>query len=399
MRLKEPALILMAAVLFWGTAQAEKLRCPDQNTLTRGARTALVGAQKFISAKRISEAKSALEHFLRECPDETHAYITFLLADLSLQQGKTEEAQAGYEETLALCPDYAPAWQNLAKLCYDLGQFTRAGKAFDRAWELTGRMRHDLRFYAAAAYAAGKMPQEALALAQFLCSGKAGPPKPDWVKLMVQLSLESKGDKKKGTEAVTILERLLSESSPEPYLFRLAASLYLNRHDYDQAARTLAAYGLLNPLTYKETTLLADLYNTLGIPGKAAEHYEKALAMNPSQKLFEQLATARFESRDLQAGLEDSDRGLAAYPDSRALWKVRGWILYEKKDFNGASRAFQTAHSLNPKDTRSLYMHGLCACRAGHVESAKKALEQAAVHTEYRARAQGLIRQMGKENG
>ena len=49
---------------------------------------------------------------------------------------------------------------------------------------------------------------------------------------------------------------------------------------------------------------------------------------------------------------------------------------------------------LNKKDAKSLFMHGLCACRAGHTDQARKILKQAAAHRRYKTQAMALIRQM-----
>jgi Tfp pilus assembly protein PilF len=44
-------------------------------------------------------------------------------------------------------------------------------------------------------------------------------------------------------------------------------------------------------------------------------------------------------------------------------------------------------------------MQGVCACRAGHRDRAKKVLDQAAAHSKYKQQALGLIRQMEAEHG
>lgn len=49
---------------------------------------------------------------------------------------------------------------------------------------------------------------------------------------------------------------------------------------------------------------------------------------------------------------------------------------------------------LNKKDAKSLFMHGLCACRAGHTDQARKILKQAAAHRRYKNQAMDLIRQI-----
>ncbi|MEH0021033.1 MAG: tetratricopeptide repeat protein [Desulfobacter sp.] len=365
-------------------------KCPDENTLTRQARIALVEAQKLMGEEKIKEAKITLETFVREYPEENHAYVAYTMAGIYLEQGKMEAALAQYEKTIGFCPAYAPAWQNIGKVCYDLGKYSRAATALEKTWELTGKENHALRFHAAAAYISAKAPQKALTILEFLCSGQAGAPEENWVKLLVHLSIEQKTP----GSAVKTVERLLAQPDPKPYLFLLATSLYLDMNLYKKAVQNLDAYGLIKSLTRAEQILLADLYNNLGIPARAAENYEKSLALEPSQKIHERMATAWFDACEYETALAAAKQGLTTYPDSYALWKLVGWIHYEAKAFVPAAEAFHQASTLDPKDAKSLFMYGLCSCRAGDNESARKALQQAACNVNYKDRAMGLIRQM-----
>lgn len=385
---------MLSLLVFLAAMAAQPLsaagKCPDEKTLTRQARTALVEAQKLMNEKKMADARKTLETFVREYPEESHAYITYTMAGIYLEQGRMQAALDQYEKTIGFCPAYAPAWQNLGRVCYDMGKFSRAAIALEKTWELTGKKNHTLRFHAAAAYSSAKAPEKALPILEFLCSDQVGTPEETWVKLMVHLSIEQKRSK----NAIKTVERLLAQPDPKPYLFRLVTSLYLDMNKYRKAAQTLNAYGLMAPLAPAEQTLLADLYNNLGIPARAADNYEKALILKPARKVHERLASAWFEACEHEKALTAAKEGLAIYPDSHALWKLVGWVHYENRAFDLASKAFYQASVLNPKDTKSLFMHGLCACRAGDRESAQKALRQAACNANYKAQAMGLIRQM-----
>jgi len=387
---------LFLLILFFGTAadgqtkEAPGSACPDEKTLTREARTALVEVQKSMGKDNYKQALERLLRFTAAHPDDTHAYVTFTLAGLNLETGNIKESAAFYEKTIELCPAYAPAWQNLGKICYDLGRFERAAQAMEKTWELTGQSNHILRFHSAVARLSAKQPAKALAHLDFLTSGQAGPPEENWIRLLVQLSIENK----KSAQALKTVERLLATPGAEPYLFRLAASLNLNLNDYKKAAQNLSAYSLTAPLSLAEQTLLADLYNNMGIPALAAENYEKALALKPECKLHERLASAWFEACNIKKALASLTRGLKAHPHSHSMWKLKGWIHYEKMEFDEASTAFAKAVVLNKKDGKSLFMHGLCACRAGQTVQALKILKQAAADHRYKTQAMALIRQM-----
>ncbi len=383
--------VLLVGTTAWSGIQSESApACPDEKTLTRDARLALVTAQKLMGENQYGQALAGLLEFAVQHPDDTHAYVTYTLAGLSLETGKMKDAADYYEKTLKLCPSYTPAWQNLGKVCYDLGKFRTAAKAFEKTWELTGQNTPVLRYHAAVARLSAEQPKLALGHLEYLTSGQAGPPQPDWIKLLVQVAIENK----QSARALKTIERLLAAPNAEPDLFRLAATLNLDLNKYKQAARNLAAYSLTTPLPASEQTLLADLYNNLGIPARAAENYQKALALKPSRKLHERLSAAWFEACDTKKALAALEVGLKNYPKSHAMWKLKGWIFYDAQRFDDASAAFSKAFSLNKKDTKSLFMQGLCAYHAGHNVQARKLLKKAAAHRNYKSKALALIRRM-----
>jgi len=373
---------------------ASKDSCPDEKTLTPNARTALVQAQKLITEKQMVQAEKVLTQFLQKYPDENHAFVAYTLAACYLDLNKENLALAQYEQTIEFCPGYAPAWQNLAKICFDLKKYDRAGRALEKAWELTGRKNHLLRFQAAVAFISAKKQKKALPILTNLCSGKVGAPEEKWVKLLVQTAVELKQPE----TALKTVERLLAGSEPDPYLFRLASVLYLETANYRKAAQNLEAYSLVKPLSRQERKLLADLYVNLGIPSRAAPNYEVLVASEPCARLWERTAACWFEACDYDQAIDAAQKGLAAFPKSPRLWRIKGWGHYENKRYDLASQAFAKASSLDHSDINSLFLHGLCACRAGDKDSAKKALEKVACHDRYKVRALGLIHEMEAEN-
>jgi len=386
-------IVLLSFSLAWAHGAA-KGSCPDENTLTPDARIALVAAQKFMTEKKAARAEKVLTEFIQKHPDENHAFVAYTLAACYLDLNKLKSALAQYEKTIDFCPAYAPAWQNLAKICFDLKKYNRAGVALEKAWELTGRKNHLLRFQAAVAFISAKKQQKALPILAELCSGTAGIPEDKWVKLLVQTAMAVKQPK----TALKTVERLLARPDPDAYLFRLASVLYLESANYRKAAQNLEAYSLVATLSRQERKLLADLYANLGIPSRAAPNYEALVVGKPCAGLWGRAAACWFEACDYDKALKAAQRGLAAFPRSCRLWRVKGWVHYENKDYNLASQAFAKASGLDRNDINSLFLHGLCACRAGDRDSARKALEKVVCHDRYKTRALGLIHEMEAEN-
>jgi len=52
--------------------------------------------------------------------------------------GKEREALSHYKASVDLYPDYAPIWQNMGKICFDLKQYEKAGDCLLKAYE-TGK--------------------------------------------------------------------------------------------------------------------------------------------------------------------------------------------------------------------------------------------------------------------
>ncbi len=371
----------------------EKNKCPDEESLTLKARIALVSAQEYMGENKNSEAKDILSQFIQKYPDQNHAYITFTLANLLLAENLLTKALGFYQKTIDMCPLYAPAWQNMGKTYFDLQKFNQAAFAMEKVFELTGRQEYQLLFHAAVAHFSDKNPGKALAHMQFLTSGRAGIPKPNWVKFMVNLSIEQN----QAPKAIQVIENLLGQKNPDPYLFKLAATLYLYMNKYRDAAQVLSVYSLLTPLSIAEQTLLADLYRNLGVPFKAAGLYEKIIKQKPERKIYKRLASAWFEAYKPEKAMAVIHEGLKTYPDLHALWKLKGWIYYKNDIFGQASEAFAKASTLKKSDLQSLFMHGLCASKAGQYDIAKKALKKAASHAQYKQQALGIAPASGTE--
>ncbi|MCP4117172.1 MAG: tetratricopeptide repeat protein [Desulfobacteraceae bacterium] len=383
-------LILGTALLLCGPIPGTALAAPGEEDLTSRARTALVDAQKQMELENPAQAKTVLQEFLQHHPKEDHHFVEFTLAGLLYNEDHLKEACDHYRKTVELNPEYGPGWQNLGKVCFDLKQFDEAAAAMETTYRLGEKKDPILLFHAAVAHISAKAPKKALEHMLFLTSGKAGEPKPNWVKILTSLAIELKCPKK----ALATVERLLKDPAPDPMLWRLAANLYLSMENYAESAKALAVYGMVHPLSTQEETLLADLYNRIGIPGKAADHYQRVLKKKPSRRLYERMVSARLEACDKDKALAAADKGVAAYPKSKVLWKLKGWICYERDQFDPAVKAFSRALELDRNDKKACFMKGLCASRSGAFETARQALKRASAFPEYKRQALSLIREM-----
>ncbi|MFK5951872.1 MAG: tetratricopeptide repeat protein [Desulfobacterium sp.] len=387
---KKTILLLGTALLLCTINLGNALAHSGEADLTTRARTALVEAQKQMELKNPAQAQAVLQEFLRHHSKEDHHFVEFTLAGLLYTENRLKKACTHYKKTVELCPDYGPGWQNLGKICFDLKRFHEAATAMETSYKVCKKKNPIFLFHAAVAHISAKAPKKALEHMLFLTSGRAGTPKTNWVKVLTSLAIELKRPKK----ALATVERLLKDPIPDPMLWRLATNLYLSMNNYSKSAETLAVYGMVHPLSTQEETLLADLYNRIGIPAKAADHYQQVLKRKPSQRIYERMVSARLEACDKDKALAAADKGVAAYPGSKVLWKLKGWIYYEYDQFDPAVKAFSRAMELDKNDKKACFMKGLCASRAGAFETARQALERASTFPEYKNQALSLIREM-----
>lgn len=383
-------LLLGTALLVCTTSLGTVLAHPVEADLTTRARTALVEAQKQMELENPAQAKTVLQEFLLHHPKEDHHFVEFTLAGLLYNEDHLKKACTHYKKTVELCSNYGPGWQNLGKVCFDLKRFDEAATAMETTYRVCKKKNPIFLFHAAVAHISAKAPKKALAHMLFLTSGRAGTPKANWVKVLTSLAIELKRPQK----ALATVERLLKNPTPDPMLWRLAANLYLSMNNYSKSAETLAVYAMVHPLSTQEETLLADLYNRIGIPAKAADHYQQVLKKKPSQRLYERMVSARLEACDKDKALAAADKGVAAYPGSKVLWKLKGWICYECDRFDPAVKAFSRAVELDKNDKKACFMKGLCASKTGAFETARQALERASTFPEYKRQALSLIREM-----
>jgi len=365
-------------------------QCPDETTLTRNARIAIVTAQELAGKKNLSEACDILTRFMSDSPNENHAYVPYTLAGFELDQNHLSRAASLYQKTLNICPDFTAAWQNLAKVSFDIKDYTTAAKAFEKVWLLGNKKKHIYRFHAAVAHIHNKAPQKALEHLFFLTNGKAGTPEKLWIRLMANLCIKEKQSQK----ALIVIEKLLKNNNPESYLFKLATSLYLDLNQYKKAANALSAYGMMKPLTAAEQRLMADLYYNIDIPYKAACLYEKTLENNKKQKVCERTASAFYEAFEYEKAMAVIDQSLKTFPDSHILWKIKAWIFYGERDFKQASFAFSKAAKLKKSDHKSLFMTGFSAFKAGEHEKASTILKNAALKKQYKRQVIELLAQI-----
>jgi tetratricopeptide (TPR) repeat protein len=259
-------------------------------------------------AGRYTEAAAQLESLLPHVPDSFE--VQELLGLVYSAQSHDAKATEHLEKAVRLKPDSAEARTNLATNLVTLGKLAPAEVQFHKAVELEPRnfgANHDLgEFYVRA----GKLDRAVSFLAQ--------------------------------------AQRINPASYDNGYDLSLAYLLTGRRNDARQLVQDL--------LKQKNT---AELHNLLGeIEEKdgnfvaAANEFERAAQMDPSESNLFDWASELLLHRTLDPAIEVFRRAAERYPNSPRLAIGLGMSLYSRGNYDEAVKSLLKAADLNPSDAR-----------------------------------------------
>ncbi|WP_186441587.1 tetratricopeptide repeat protein [Desulfamplus magnetovallimortis] len=320
----------------------------EEEKLPYAAGVCVNEAGKMIKAGRISEAIELLESFSSKAKDVSgekaiqkgysHYYIDYMLGNalMMLEENSSSKSGSGHGENKTLKKssgqaykknskddftpflkkasqyynnavkkraDLAPAWLNLARCQYTLGDMENAGKAFIKGYEASAKAdrkamhlyygaicffqcgdsknqkkasevfgkllsRHPsditlewIESYVSILFATGEK-KKAIKYLETLAQKTSGKRQRQWQEMLLYQYLEHKMEKRSLAYAKT----LTRDNPVEPMWWRTLLHIYLDRNDYKQALNALIIYGFLAPLTNEEQDLMENLYLSLGIP-------------------------------------------------------------------------------------------------------------------------------------
>ncbi len=361
--------------------------------LTPAVQKVVYTAQQAMEKKDYLEAEECLKKFIEKNPKKHHYLVEFTLANIIAMRGRNEEALPHYKVVVELYPDYAPAWQNMGKVYFDLKQYEEAGDCLFKGYELNEKKDPPLLYHVAVCYIMAKKLRKALPHLEYLTSGKAGTPKTEWFEalLKVCMDLHIKG------KVFKVITRLLDKNGNDPRWWKILAQFHLQQSDYKNAVATLTVYSYLTPLKKQEIMLLGDLYNAVGVPLNAAECYEKALCIENNPATYERLASAYIASHKPAKAIDTLNKALGGETTSM-LWFMMGQALYGQGEFRKAYDAFDQSARLGPEDGRAYLMMGYCALHLDKRDKAKMAFRKATHFPKQRKRAKESLRQVNSIN-
>ncbi|MFW5488707.1 MAG: tetratricopeptide repeat protein [Desulfovibrio sp.] len=279
------ALCLMLCLLLAGLplrAQAAQL--------SPFAQRVLYTASQNMEKKEFAKAAESLQKYLDEHDGKAEEQFYILLGNCRLEMEDIKQAYATFSKGVAAHPDSYPLQYNLGVAAYGQDKLAIAAKAFEDAYALQQKDTKKygdtpvLLYQAAACRFRIKDYNTALdRLNQLLTRPdvRKNGPKPNWVKLRVNLLCQLKRWK----EAETALTSLLKSSPDLADYWELLAQVQINREKHASAAAALETAYAIKPPSASKWQSLANLYLYINAPLQAARCLQKGAPHDLAKRL------------------------------------------------------------------------------------------------------------------
>ncbi|MDY6972187.1 MAG: tetratricopeptide repeat protein [Thermodesulfobacteriota bacterium] len=349
---------------------------------------ALFDAQQEIGEKKFEDAIDILTRFVERHSANNHFLVEFNLGTCFALSGRIGEAIRHLEKAAGMEEGYPPIWMNLGKLYYDNGDFRKAGTALERSFRLETNKDPQVLYMAMAAFFQADDLDKAISLGEELLL-KVKKTDEDILGLLVNAYIKTENYDR----AIDTVRAMLRRAPGDDKLWKLLAQLHINAHDYRRATVSYEIHGFLAGLEQKELWVMGDLFSMIGIPVKAAEYYEMALAgKEGTAEEYEKLATAYFSAFEYDRAIEalDISLNIKATTDKMLL---KAQLYYLQDRFVQACQSYADAAAAlgKTKDGHEWLMAGYCALRAGEKDKARELIIKAAEYPGQRKEAQGLL--------
>jgi tetratricopeptide (TPR) repeat protein len=350
-------------------------------------------AQQRIQAGKNDEAVQILQKYLVKHPESDCGLLEFLLGNALYAAGQPGNALDAFRKSVHLDPCQGPAWVNLGQVAMEREDYSLAGEALQRGYDLQGKKNPEYLYYAAVAHVLDGRHERAVPLLESLLGEGKAPPNPEWMRTLLHAYMElGRNDR-----AAALLDRMLAAFPGDPEMWRVAYRFDVNRQNFEQAAVALTVLGYLTELTREERLLLADLYAAIHVPRKAADLYEAALKEGASDQEYERLAVTYLSAHCPEEASRTLRRAVEQQPGPK-LWMLLGEVLCEQENYPGAFDAFRESARLDPAGGRALLMMGYCALQMDRNEEAVLALERAVKDPKVGSQARPLLEQARSAN-
>lgn len=391
------AAVLSAPLLAAAPASAQQDGRTPVETISdvpRGGRLALFKAQERKDKGEPEEAAKILAEFLEKHPKEDHFLIRYNYGNTLAQLQRPEEALEQYRAAVRMEDRYWQAWLNLGETAYNLGRHAEAASAIEKGYELAPEKQPRVLYFAGAAWLMAGDYAKAKDLLGRLVSGGAEGQQLDWYRALIMACIEL-GD---GPAGWTAVDRMLGFFPDEPGAWDLAFQFAASRQEYRRAAVALTVRGYLEPLEPRERRQLGALYAAIEVPWLSGLWFEAAMTDSSTSDDYERLASVYLAAHEPERALQTLERALAKEPTPK-LWSLLGDLYYMERRYDKAYEAFSQCWELDRLNGRAALMLGYCALELGRTDDAIPHLKKAAEFPDYSSNANALLRRALQASG
>ncbi|MGE0083921.1 MAG: tetratricopeptide repeat protein [Desulfococcaceae bacterium] len=342
------------------------------------ARIALSEAGKLMNRHSYDQALEILRAFQAKCGSSSASYaegcrhpeVFFASGCCHMMKNRWKQAAEAFEQTVKKDPAHVSAWLNLAKACYELGDYSRAGHAFSKAYDSGSDKNPEHLYYSAAAYLMAKQPDPGIAAFEKLFRNHPGKVRTEWRENLVHAMLTANRQKQAlphirllaehysgekqvqwqeillhqymqlgmRKEACNYAEFLTRQSPTCSKWWKALAHVELQDSKHKSALVALTIYSYLESLSEQEAGLLADLHMQVGIPSKAAPLYESSLRNRFDSRMLQNFVIALQQTGQSEKALEVLKRFAPGSKEPEML-RLKNNLLYHIERTQETDRA------------------------------------------------------------
>ncbi len=352
----------------------------------------------LISAQDLRRAEAELDAILKINKREAQALN--LLGVVRAKQGRSDEAESLFKQSLAVAPRLTGAHLNLGLLYQSQARAEEAATKFEEVLRLDSTRRAvasdlsaTLRRLASDAVAAGEHEK---ALAYLIRARAAAPADPDvlfeFAVTALRLSLYE--------DAAQALNLALEQRPNEPaFLFALArAQLAVGR--VPEAEQLFRRYVALRPADAGGHYGLGYALAILKRGAEAASAFERSIELRPEQTESQyQMGLLASAEGNLDAAAVWFKKVLKRFADHAGATLGLGLVQFNRKQYELARATLERAVSLDSAAAKAHYYLGLTYARLGDKSRATQELALAAkLEREQKDKGRTVLRLLGPES-
>ena len=191
----------------------------------------------------------------------------------------------------------------------------------------------------------------------------------------VLLESETLARQKKFPEALRVLEQAQKAQPTSEQLSFALANLRWMSGDKEESLRIVREWQEQHPDDASAAIRAAQAYLSFGLEPQAAEAYEKALKLSPSDATVLNNLAWLSQKTDPKRALQLAEKANTLKPDDAGVADTLGWLLLEQGETGRGLEQLQKAFQLAPQNPSIHYHYAVALVRAGQREKARRELE------------------------